>query len=305
MLTFNNKIVLSNNKWIEKPLPPIGAKTARMKFSNPSFNPKNYSWWNVSANAWTEVAPGIWDYHNNSNDWTKAFANRFDGEDAPTSVAFIDSNLEGITNLGSLFQGNNTNAQVTSLEGFNLPSTLTNATMMFQGCRHVQHFPSMANVHNLTGAFAMFAYCESMTEVPEGLDVSGVADLNQLFISCKQLTSITIDAAAATNINSLAANCDNLQLLTLQNTGNIQSMQMLCSNCHELTSLPTISSTGVTDCYASFSNCYKVNGGALAMYNQLSSQSTLPTQYDRCFRNCGRDTTTGAAELAQIPSGWK
>jgi hypothetical protein len=41
------------------------------------------------------------------------------------------------------------------------------------------------------------------------------------------------------------------------------------------------------------------------LYQQASTQTNPPTNHDATFRSCGRDTTTGAAELAQIPSDWK
>lgn len=40
-------------------------------------------------------------------------------------------------------------------------------------------------------------------------------------------------------------------------------------------------------------------------YNPLGLPANPPTSHSSTFNNCGRDTTTGAAELAQIPSGWK
>jgi len=54
-----------------------------------------------------------------------------------------------------------------------------------------------------------------------------------------------------------------------------------------------------------FYNCYKVESGALALYQQASTQATPPSSHSGTFSNCGRDTVTGAAELAQIPSNWK
>ena len=54
-----------------------------------------------------------------------------------------------------------------------------------------------------------------------------------------------------------------------------------------------------------FLYCFKVTGGALALYQQASTQANPPLKHDYCFENCGRDTQTGAAELAQIPNEWK
>lgn len=61
------------------------------------------------------------------------------------------------------------------------------------------------------------------------------------------------------------------------------------------------SATTVDWCFA---GCSNVESGALALYNQMSTQTTPPQYHQYCFTNCGRDTVTGAAELAQIPSSW-
>jgi hypothetical protein len=49
----------------------------------------------------------------------------------------------------------------------------------------------------------------------------------------------------------------------------------------------------------------KVQSGALALYQQASTQTNPPTNHNETFTRCGTNTTTGAAELAQIPSDWK
>jgi hypothetical protein len=53
-----------------------------------------------------------------------------------------------------------------------------------------------------------------------------------------------------------------------------------------------------------FNDCLNVQSGALALYQQASTQTTPPSEYYNTFYNCGSNTTTGAAELAQIPSSW-
>jgi hypothetical protein len=58
----------------------------------------------------------------------------------------------------------------------------------------------------------------------------------------------------------------------------------------------------VTRC---FYNCVSVNTGILALYNQMINQTNPPTSYYYCFNACGRNSTTGSAELAQIPNEWK
>lgn len=53
-----------------------------------------------------------------------------------------------------------------------------------------------------------------------------------------------------------------------------------------------------------FNKCYKVEQGALALYNSIKDNPP-ETSYENMFNECGRDTQTGAAELAQIPDAWK
>jgi len=60
----------------------------------------------------------------------------------------------------------------------------------------------------------------------------------------------------------------------------------------------------VTDIRGMLYQSYNVQSGALALYQQASSQDIPPSQHSQTFYNCGSNTTTGAAELAQIPSDW-
>jgi hypothetical protein len=77
-------------------------------------------------------------------------------------------------------------------------------------------------------------------------------------------------------------------------------------DCHVLTRLPTIvGNTQVTNCYTAFLNCLSVSSGILDMYNKLSGQQTPPSETFWAFHECGSNTATGSAELAQIPSAWK
>lgn len=84
-----------------------------------------------------------------------------------------------------------------------------------------------------------------------------------------------------------------------------------CTNCsymltqqYYLKSVPYITLGSVEKVTNMFANTYLVESGALAMYNQLSSQAIPPAEHTSTFTNCGSGTTTGAAELAQIPSDW-
>lgn len=99
--------------------------------------------------------------------------------------------------------------------------------------------------------------------------------------------------------------CDNLYHVNLFDTSTVTTMTHMFYHCYALQNVPLFNTMNVKDMTQMFQDCYAVKSGALALYRQASSQTAPPTEYQFCFRNCGRDTTTGAAELAQIPSDWK
>lgn len=70
------------------------------------------------------------------------------------------------------------------------------------------------------------------------------------------------------------------------------------------TSIPLFDTSSAVDVTEMFRNAQNVTTGALAMYQQMSTQSNPPTTITDCFASCGSNTVTGAAELAQIPTSW-
>lgn len=54
-----------------------------------------------------------------------------------------------------------------------------------------------------------------------------------------------------------------------------------------------------------FDGCTNVESGIIGTYNKLAALGAQVTTHSTCFHNCGSNTVTGAAELAQIPSDWK
>lgn len=53
-----------------------------------------------------------------------------------------------------------------------------------------------------------------------------------------------------------------------------------------------------------FDGCISVEGGALNLYEQMSTQITPPASHTDTFRDCGTLTERGRIELAQIPATW-
>ena len=75
--------------------------------------------------------------------------------------------------------------------------------------------------------------------------------------------------------------------------------------CTSLTSVPLYDTSSATNMTGMFDGCINVESGALALYQQASTQSTPPSSHIGTFKNTGSNTVSGAAELAQIPSDWK
>lgn len=145
-----------------------------------------------------------------------------------------------------------------------------------------------------------------LLEVIAAGDMSGVTSMYNLFCNCAVLRSVCLfDTSNCTNMGSMFYGCPLLTKVPLFDTGSTASMSQMFSGCSGLTEVQLFSTSSCTDMSFMFMNCTKVTQGALALYQQASTQSTPPSNYMMAFTNCGKNTSTGSAELAQIPSDWK
>lgn len=110
------------------------------------------------------------------------------------------------------------------------------------------------------------------------------------------------DCTTADNMFSSTVNIESIGILTFSSS--LQSAKSMFESCGWLTAIPDFETSGLSNVNQMFANCYNVESGSLALYQQMSSQSNPPSSHNYTFVNCGRDTVTGAAELAQIPSSW-
>lgn len=109
---------------------------------------------------------------------------------------------------------------------------------------------------------------------------------------------------SGTSLNNLCRNSTNVTEILCANTTNITDMSYMFMYCTSLTNIPLFDTSSVTNMNFMFHSCNNVQSGALALYQQASTQTNTPT-HRATFYNCGSNTQTGAAELAQIPSDWK
>lgn len=160
-----------------------------------------------------------------------------------------------------------------------------------------------ANTTNVTRMGSVFRKCSSLTNVAL-FDTSNVTDMSIMFMDCTSLTSVPLfDTSKVTNMEEMFGH-SKLTSIPLFDTSSVINMAYMFNMCNKLTSIPLFDTSKVTSMSNMFYGCTMVDSGALALYQQASSQTNPPSSHSNTFYNCGRDTTTGAAELAQIPSSW-
>lgn len=135
---------------------------------------------------------------------------------------------------------------------------------------------------------------------------AGVTNMAQLFSGCRSLVDVyEIDTSSVTSMLMMFYGCRALANAPDMDTGSVTYMSQMFMSCESLEYVPLLDTSHVTSVENMFNGCTNVKGGALALYTQMSTQAVPPTSHSNCFEDCGVNTTTGAAELAQIPSSWK
>lgn len=161
-----------------------------------------------------------------------------------------------------------------------------------------------AEVSSVTSFQNIFNLCSSLVRVCD-LNTSSCTTFYQAFNRCTRLIEVgNIDTSSATTMSDCFFMCQKLANAPDITGSLLENIYNIFSDCSAFKKLPVISSTIITNCASAFRSCSGVESGIVDMYNQLSGQSTPPSNYNNCFKDCGRNSTTGTAELAQIPASW-
>lgn len=118
------------------------------------------------------------------------------------------------------------------------------------------------------------------------------------------LSVLGANTSGVTYMNDMFEDHRSLTTVALFDTSEVTDMSQMFYNCRALTSIPLFNTSSVDSMDYMFYYCKNVQSGALALYQQASTQTTPPTGHINTFSRCGTDTVTGAAELAQIPTSW-
>lgn len=276
--TINNKLMMNSNGKllcveVNDPYNPLGLppNTFRVRTNDgqpPNGKESNYAEYDTAT--LVEGTTAIYDVYKSGNDLSRLL------RDSTNLIEVIGANTNGITSIDS----------------------------MFLYCSALSSIP-LFDTSNVTSFGETFYGCKSLTSVPS-YDTSKVTNMRYTFNDCSSISSIPwFDTSNVTAIEGMLSNCSNISSVPLYDTSNVVYMGGILQGCTSLTSLPLFDTSKVKYMDAAFNSCVNVQSGALNLYRQASTQTNPPSYHYYTFTNCGINTQTGSAELAQIPSDWK
>lgn len=278
VITINGGMIKSISAQPADPLNPLGLPpyTIRVKYAAGTSPSSGSDALNAATKTLVDSTNNIWDVTYTNSNWKGLFYNQ------TNLLEVIGANTTDVTKLGS----------ATNYEGcFENCSSLTSVALF--------------DTSNVTSIERIFVYCDSLHTVPL-FNISKVDSLEYMFYHCVALQ--TVPFFDTSNITRMAGTFEQSGIITLPafNMINVTTISNMCLSCASLKTIPLFRNTDkISKAYRTFRNCYNVESGALALYQQLSSQANPPSTHSLMFAQCGSNTETGAAELAQIPSDWK
>ena len=319
--TFDSKVLTHDSKWLKEAAIVLPARTVRAKWKS------GYTPTVGLTNTLVDAGNNIWDSTISTSSWQQKFtstaiknnlleiiaANTKDVTNVKqcfsncsnlTSVCSLD--LTGLTTMSTqaMFQGCSALATVGNIT----TSAITSANKMFHGCTALTRAP-LFNTASVTDMSGMFYGCTSLTFVPlyDTSSLTTVTDVNGtgMFRGCTSLVTVpNINTGSVANMSGMFYGCTSLTSIPFLDTSSATNMSRFCQGCTSLKTIPLFDTTRVMNVNYMFMNCTNVESGALALYTQLSTQTYPPDSYTDTFTECGSNTVTGAAELAQIPTSW-
>ena len=123
-----------------------------------------------------------------------------------------------------------------------------------------------------------------------------------------QFDVLDMDMTGVTDVSYLFNSAWSVQnIFSIRNTSAVTNFKFFIGHSGRIIAIPSIplfDTSSATNVDSMCQNTRNVESGALALYQQMSSQATPPSSHQSCFTGCGAGTTTGAAERAQIPKSW-
>ena len=289
LLSFGDNILTVGGNALSRsvdPLNPLSLPpyTIRLKFTNgvtPTFS--------KGTGVQVSSSPNVWDLTHENTDWNALMLNQ------TSLLEVLGANSTGVSRFYRIFEG------CTSLESIVLFDTSSVETMAsaFFNCRSLTAIP-LFDTSNVTIMTSMLAGCRSLTSVPV-FNTSNVTNMQDAFSDMRLTTLPLLDTRKVTDMDMMVASSINLTELPLFDMSSVTSAYKMCESCTSLKTIPYFDTSSLNHADLMFSRCYNVESGALALYNRMKASVS---NHNLTFQYCGRDTVTGAAELAQIPASW-
>lgn len=180
---------------------------------------------------------------------------------------------------------------------------VTDLYYTFYECRQLSSV-AMFDTSTVTSMYGTFYYCDKLTSIPL-FNTANVTNMRGLFGMCSSMSAVPdINTSNVKYVQGMFSYCSSLTELPDIDTSKVTNMERMCRSCTSLTSIPELDTTSVSSIHDAFRNCPNVEYGALDLYNQLSTQLVDTSAVSGTFTGCGSATTTGSAELNQIPTSW-
>ena len=230
----------------------------------------------------------------------------FDGDTHLTAIP--DINVRTVSTAYQMFR--NCSALYT------LPTTLdwyslSDASGMFLGCTSITAVPSTWDFYSITNASSMFSQCSSLTSLSSAFNFSNVTNASGAFSYCTSLTDISniVTTSALTDASSMFRDTPVTSIPSSLVTSGVTNAEEMfyCSTSGPrgaLTAIPLLDTSSMQNVSYMFKFQHEVTGGALALYNQMSTQSNPPSSHTGTFSSCGSSTESGQNDLDHIPTSW-
>lgn len=310
----------------------LNDNTFRFQFDGEAYNPNTSGeTWNGT---WAQVSesPNVWDFTCTAYSYEWLFKEKFASGNVEVHLLGAVMMNYRINNMNSLF-GGCTRLITTGPMKIGGSTGIYYAKSMFSGCTNLESvgYFSLANVSDhitRSTTSELFKNCSKLTTIPL-IPTSTILSFTGWFWGCSSLTSVPLlDLSSAVSCSYMFLGCYSLREIPCFNTSNVTNMkQMLASTSIEyiplmdtskvtdfksfcaagtsaLKEIPLLDTTSADDVSDMFLGQVNVESGALALYNQMSTQTHVPSQHSWCFHEAGSNTVTGAQELAAIPESW-
>lgn len=276
---------------------PLPAHTIRLLYTD-GFTPIFYKGTGVQLSS----SPNIWDLTYRYTDWDSILEDGGSHHGNQTELLeVLGGNTTGITLTDGMF---NQCYKLRKVAYFDT-SAVTNMDAMFRDCHELKDL-ALLDTSSATRMNYMLSGCWTLNPVPY-FNTSNVTEMKNMFEGALHYgaakTIPLFDTSKVTTMYRMFEG-SGIKYVPLLDTSSVTDMNYMFYGADALKEIPLFNTSNVRFMGSTFENCDHVDSGALALYQQASSQANVPGHADT-FKRCGSLSTTGRAELAQIPDDWK